>query len=144
MPGPIPKPAAVRQRRNTVASQAALINHEPPLVKAPPLPKRPEGWHKLTKAWWKDIWKSPMQAEFLQADVHALFRLAVLIDLFWTEPNLAVAAEIRLQQQAFGLTPIDRRRLQWQVVQVEEAKDKHERGRARRATVVHDARGILE
>src|SRR5687767_2136605 len=143
MPGPVPKPAAVRQRRNTVASQAALISHEPPLVKAPPLPKRDEGWHKLTKAWWKDIWLSPMRTEFLKADVHALFRLAVLVDLFWNEPNIALAGEIRLQQQAFGLTPIDRRRLQWQVVQSEEAADKYERGRARRATPINDARGVL-
>jgi hypothetical protein len=143
MPGPAPKPAALRQRRNKDVTQAALINRDAPLAKVPPLPKRKDGWHKLTKAWWKDIWQSPMHVEFLRADVHALFRLAVLIDLFWTEPNLAVAAEIRLQQQAFGLTPLDRRRLQWQVIQTEGATDKYERERSRRATPIGDAREIL-
>lgn len=144
MPGPAPKHPAVRQRRNKDVTQAALVNRDGPLAKVPTLPKRADGWHAMTKKWWKDIWQSPMREEFLRADIHALFRLAVLVDLFWSEPNLAVAAEIRLQQQAFGLTPLDRRRLQWQVVQVEEAKDKHERGRSRRATLVQDARGVLE
>ena len=59
------------------------------------------------------MWHSPMAAEFLEADRHALVRLAVLIDAFWNEPSKELAAEIRLEQQAFGLTPIDRRRLQW-------------------------------
>ena len=56
-----------------------------------------------------------MAKEFLEADKHALFRLAILIDRFWLEPTKELGAEIRLEQQAFGLTPIDRRRLQWSV-----------------------------
>jgi hypothetical protein len=62
-----------------------------------------------------------MAGEFLQADFHALARLAVLIDRFWYEPSHTLAAEIRLSQQAFGLTPTDRRRLDWEVARAERA-----------------------
>lgn len=84
----------------------------------PSLPDRGEEqeWHPLTIAWWRDLWHSPMAREFLRVDRHALFRLAVLIDKFWLTPTKEIAAEIRLEQQAFGLTPIDRRRLQWTIV----------------------------
>jgi len=63
-----------------------------------------------------------MAAEFLQADIHGLFRLALLIDAFWLQPTKELAAEIRLQQTAYGLTPIDRRRLQWEVERVEKGR----------------------
>lgn len=86
-----------------------------------------------------------MAAEFLRADEHGLFRLAVLIDDFWRKPSQALAAEIRLEQQAYGLSPLDRRRLQWQVVQTEEAIDQRDRKRSRRATIIDDdARDVLE
>lgn len=64
-----------------------------------------------------------MASEFLEADAHGLFRLAVLIDDYWMADSSAVrrqlAAEIRLQGQGYGLSPLDRRRLQWTVEQVE-------------------------
>lgn len=113
-----------------------------PRQRAPQLPRTRE-WDNMTRRWWKDVWASPMAEEFLRADEHGLFRLAVLIDLFWTEPSQKLAAEIRLQQQAYGLSPLDRRRLQWQVVQTEEAVDRREVRRTRRATVIEDVRGVL-
>jgi len=122
MPGPPPKDPKLRQRRNKTATNRALVRTEAPRQRAPSLPQARE-WHKLTRAWWRDVWRSPMAEEFLRADMHALYRLAVLVDLFWSEPTKEIAAEIRLEQQAFGLTPIDRRRLQWSVEEpVEERK----------------------
>lgn len=76
-------------------------------------------WHALTLTWWRDVWKSPMAAEFLDQDVHGLFVLAELVDQFWYSPDSKLAAEIRQQRMCFGLTPIDRRRLQWEVQKVE-------------------------
>jgi hypothetical protein len=73
----------------------------------------------MTIAWWNDVWRSPMAAEFVQADVHGLYRLAILVDRFWGTPTRDLAAEIRLQQAAYGLTPLDRRRLQWEIKRVE-------------------------
>jgi len=123
MPGPAPKDPKLRQRRNRSSTRATLVRVAKPRQRAPSLPKERD-WHKLTKAWWKDIWHSPMADEYLRADRHALYRLAALIDMFWSEPTKELGAEIRLEQQAFGLTPLDRRRLEWSIEQVEAAQKK--------------------
>jgi hypothetical protein len=68
-----------------------------------------------------------MAAEFLDVDIQGLYVLAALIDQFWNQGSTALAAEIRLQRQCFGLTPIDRRRLQWEVERVEEVADRRRR-----------------
>lgn len=136
MPGPAPKNPAVRQRRNRKSTRARLLTEEKPRQRAPSLPSRGEGeqdWDPLTVAWWFDVWHSPMAEEYVRSDVHALFRLAKLIDMFWAEPSKEFAAEIRIEQQAFGLTPLDRRRLEWTVERAEEAQD---RARERRARTV--------
>lgn len=118
MPGPMPKPGALRQRRNRTSTHAVLFAKQPMRQRAPSLPCD-RGWHRLTLAWWQDVWHSPMAAEFLSVDIHGLYRLAILIDRFWVEPTVNLASEIRQQQTAYGLTPIDRRRLQWEVERVE-------------------------
>lgn len=134
MPGPVPKKPELRQRRNRAVTSATLVadgrKHQRPRL------PRIDGvtWHAMTVAWWREVWRSPMAEEYLRADIHALYRLAVLINQFWGNPSKEMAAEIRLQQQAFGLTPIDRRRLQWEVERVEEVRTRrrtvrdHERG----------------
>lgn len=48
--------------------------------------------------------------------------------------RLLIAGEIRLQRQAFGLTPYDRRRLEWTIENTEDAKDRGAARRQRRAT----------
>ena len=123
MPGPIPKNPQVRQRQNKAATQAKLEVVEEARTRAPKLPRRDDGkkWHPMTRAWWRDVWHSPMAAEYLESDKHALFRLAMLVDKFWHSPSKDLAAEIRLQQQCFGLSPIDRRRLQWEIERVNSA-----------------------
>lgn len=138
MKGPPPKASAVRQRRNRTSTQATLSLVESTRVRAPQLQPRDRLWHPLTRAWWHDVWHSPMAAEFLQADLHGLYRLAVLIDAFWLQPTKELAAEIRQEQTAYGLTPIDRRRLQWEVERVE--KGRHQ---PHRAAAPGDARGYL-
>ncbi|WP_237755002.1 hypothetical protein [Nocardia nova] len=95
----------------------------------PDLPDRDGGWHAQTVAWWDDMWASPMAGEYIDADKHALYMLAVLIDDFWLEPSQKLAAEIRLQRAAFGLTPYDRRRLEWTIETTEEAKERGDRRR---------------
>ena len=121
MPGPPPKSPATRRRRNRASTATTLAVAGVP-AKPPALPAERD-WHPQTKCWWEDTWRSPMSAEFLQADAHGLFRLALLIDDYWTADSATqrrkLAAEIRLQGQGYGLSPLDRRRLQWQVEQVE-------------------------
>jgi len=142
MSGPPPKNPKIRQRRNRSVTSATLTATDKPRQRAPRLPKRDGGqaWHRLTRAWWRDVWHSPMSGQFLNADKHALYRLAILIDKFWLEPSGRLAAEIRLEQQAFGLTPIDRRRLQWSVEREEERRT---RTRTRQAPREDDPRKIL-
>jgi hypothetical protein len=76
-----------------------------------------------------------MAPEYDDSDRHGLFSLAVLVDDFWhcgeAKLRTAIAAEIRQQRQCFGLTPIDRRRLQWEIERSEDAQD---RGQRRRGT----------
>jgi hypothetical protein len=123
MPGPNPKnnPA----RRNATSTRAHLsVVHD---VQAPLLPKGRD-WHWQTESWWRDIWASPMAPEFDDSDKHGLFALAMLVDDFWVADSASerakLSAEIRLQRQCFGLTPIDRRRLQWEIDRGEEAEEK--------------------
>lgn len=137
MPGPPPKPLATRQRRGSVSTAATLRVPEPGQIKIPPLPERPEGWTGMTRAWWKDIWSSPMSPEWDQSDLHGLWVMAAVVDDFWTANSSSArqdaSAEIRLQAVRFGLSPIDRRRLQWEIERTEEAVDKGKKRQARQS-----------
>lgn len=62
-----------------------------------------------------------MVGEYVQSDLHRLYMLADLLDLYWYGSR-GLAVEIRLQGQCFGLTPLDRRRLQWEIQKVEEGE----------------------
>ena len=118
MKGPTPKNPATRRRTNRVSTARTLA--PAPAAKVPALPAGRE-WNELTLAWWRDVWASPMVSEFLDADAHGLLLLADLIDRYWREPSQSLAAEIRQHRQEFGLTPIARRRLQWEVARAEDA-----------------------
>lgn len=116
----IPKAPGTRQRRNKTSTAATL--HQ---VVDAAIPDLPAGmtWHPLTRSWWVDVWSSPMSAEFDPSDLHGMFVLAMLVDRFWLEPSTGLAGEIRLQRQCFGLSPIDRRRLQWEIDRGESAEE---------------------
>jgi hypothetical protein len=124
----------MRERRNKDVTAATLLDARP-LKGIPELPKRRRKWGVETIAWWKDIWRSPMAPEFIQSDIHQLYILADLTDQYWREsatkrgPSPALATEIRLQRQCFGMTPIDRRRLQWSVEKAEGASAKGQKRR---------------
>ena len=119
MSGPAPKARSLRQRRNRVSTQAALAAEDGGRRRAAPPLHRQWMMHPMTRRWWKDVWHSPMAAEFLKSDVHQLYILAELLNRFWWAPTTALAAEVRQHRLAFGLTPIDRRRLQWEIGQDE-------------------------
>jgi len=151
MPGPAPKPADLRQRRNkkTGASTLPPLNNKQEKSKKTPALQNPDKrkFHKLTRAWWKRVWESPMAGEYLPTDIDGLARLAILIDNYYQNPADKKAkellGEIRLQEARFGLSPVDRSRLQWEVQRGEEAEQK--RKPKQRSTPPHkaDPRGIL-
>jgi hypothetical protein len=148
VPGPIPKHPDIRQHRIKRTTRATLVDDGMPLAKPVRLPACPNDgkWHPMAKRFWDDVWESPMISEYLLADVHGLLRLTALIDQFWKKPTVSLSGEIRLMGQLFGLSPIDRRRLEWQIVSTEEAKDKRNSNRVKRAIQIDhdDPRMILE
>ena len=131
MPGPAPKHSSARARRNK-ASTAATLAADPDLI-APDLPG--EHWHPMTLSFWNDLWSSPMAPEYDDSDRHGLFMLAQIVNDFWTTESAdmrkSLAAEIRMQRNRYGLSPMDRRSLQWEIERVEEAQGRGDRRRAR-------------
>ena len=133
--GPPPKDPRIRQRKNRIAG-AAVLPAEGSKRPAPPLPEREccdsedckvcggsgvYPWHPETRDYWKLVWASPMATEYVPADVPGLVGVFKLIDRF-NYGDLSLAAEIRLQRVCYGLTPIDRRRLQWEIEKVEQVQ----------------------
>jgi hypothetical protein len=137
--GPAPKPAHLRQRTNKKAGFATLQAPESPEIPQIPNPDRRE-WHPLTLAAWQHAWESPMASQWLDTDVDAMGRLALLWDALY-HGAITVLAEIRLQEQRFGLSPLDRSRLQWEVSRAEEVERRRPKPVTRTGTV--DPRGIL-
>jgi len=74
-----------------------------------------------------------MAPEWHKSDTHNVIYCAMLLQDFWTAPSAKdrkdAIAEYRLQRKDLGLTPYDRRRLEWTIETAEESKD---RGQARR------------
>jgi hypothetical protein len=145
--GPAPKPANLRQRRNKKVGATTLSVAEPDQAvktKVPTL-QNPDKrkFHKLTRAWWKRVWSSPMAGEYLPTDIDGLARLAILVDEYYKKPHREVMAEIRLQEARFGLSPVDRSRLQWEVSRGEEAERKRRPPEPQHKKSEKDPRGIL-
>lgn len=127
--GPAPKPAHLRQRTNRKAGHATISAPENPDI--PEIPN-PDGraWHPLTLKDWKDACESPMASQWLATDWAGVGRLAVLWDNFYKQPDVETIKEIRLQSPLYGLSPLDRSRLQWEVARGEEAERKRPRAKA--------------
>jgi len=81
----------------------------------------------MTLEVWREWWESEMAGEWLQTDIAGLGLVAILYDDFYRRPNVDTLKEIRLQRQCFGLTPIDRSRLQWEIFKGEESERKRTR-----------------
>ncbi len=144
---PLPKNPATRQRANKQPTRAVLPVEARPIRTTPKLPAHPEkkAWHPLAKQFWADVWASPMASQYVEADIHGLIRMLVLTDAFFREPRVSVSAELRLLSQLYGLSPIDRRRLEWTVAKSEDAVEQIERKRAKVGRVVkgNDPREVL-
>lgn len=177
MPGPPPKPSALRQRTNKASTKATLPpegSDELEDRKIPTLPDRPctgwpsekgvgggpcglglpaktcaycdstgvLSWGPLAVDFWEAVWRSPMSAEFVQADIPGLYILADLTDRYWRGES-SLAAEIRLQRQQYGLDSLARRRLQWEVGKVENAKRRAPAATLAQPTRKTDPRQVL-
>lgn len=122
MPGPAPKPASQRRRVNKTTGRRTLPA-KAPRRRAPALGTRRPAWLMATRAWWATIWASPMSTTWIAADVPALKRLAVLVELVGRgQVSATLLAEIRQLEDRFGLSPLARRKLEWEIEQGREAE----------------------
>lgn len=130
MPGPAPKPADERQRRNK-----RDIGQLVPIESARILPKPPDGLLAITKVAWEGFWLTPLAQLITAADRPALDRLFGLydeLDRIWRFARKhrmvtgsqgqevlnplykeadSLRGEIRALEDRFGLTPMARLKL---------------------------------
>jgi hypothetical protein len=99
----------------------------------------------LTLQVWREWWESAMASQWLPTDVAGLGLIAILYDEYYKQPHVDYVKEIRLQRPCFGLTPLDRSRLQWEVSRSDAEVLKQDRRveSSRRRTRTHDPRHIL-
>lgn len=124
------KHASTRARANKAPTAATLKSSGEEI---PAMPEVVE-WHPEAVAWWDDVWSSPMSPEWDDSDIHNVTICALLYNDVWLAESASdrqkAAAEFRLQRKDLGLTPYDRRRLEWSIESAENAKDS---GKARRS-----------
>lgn len=130
MPGPAPKPANERQRRNH-----RDIGEIVPIESARLIPNHPPGLLAITKAAWESFWTTPLAQIITDADLPALHRLFDLydeLDRIWRaakkhrivtgsqgqdvlnplyKQSDSLRNEIRQLEDRFGLTPMARLKL---------------------------------
>ena len=158
MPGPLPNPQARRRKANPKAGARVLSVVAPGDLEHVPEPHRelpPGTWRAATVRWWADVVASPMASEWTEVDWHGLRRLAVLVDtvekgfavltqadedldvkerVACAEVAIKALSELRMQGALYGLTPIDRARLHWELDKGDKAKaDRAQRSRPQAA-----------
>ena len=115
------KPPSKRQRRNHVDVRELEV----PDVGLVPHPMK-KGWDRRTRLHWRKIWASPMAKEYLDVDVEGLYLLMDLVEDYWksetVRDKVSLESSINRQRQEFGLSPLSRRRLQWEIKRVEAEK----------------------
>lgn len=88
----------------------------------------------MARQWWDDVWSSPMSPEWDDSDLHNVILCAMLYNDIWMaetpKDRKDAAAEYRLQRKDLGLTPYDRRRLEWTIETASEAREKGEKRRS--------------
>lgn len=127
MPGPAPKPAGQRRRRNSYAGEATLPAHGPQdaagdPIPAPGLPVSADmeiAWIDVVVQWWDDIWASPMANRWdRRTDLMPLLRLATLTQAALMGDTKG-AAEARQLEDRYGLNALARRKLGWVIAEKE-------------------------
>ena len=148
--GPAAKDPSVRARTNKHSTKATLYAIEAGDVDIPPMPPAghyvpspfPESsehyvepfWYPAVVAWWNDIWSSPMSSEFSDSDMHGLYMGCKQLQESLNPRNKATeqaAFMTKFEQTSrnFGLNPMARRSLQWEIDRGDEANDRTDKRR---------------
>lgn len=92
-------------------------------------------WYEPVKAWWDDIWSSPMSSEFVESDIHGLYMACVYMHE-GLNPYYKVSDRLKMMQafektiKDYGLTPTAREALRWQISQGTQAQNRTNQIRA--------------
>lgn len=106
-PGPLPKPASQRARRNRDRIEHRTLETAP--AAQPPLPDD-RSWPDATRRWWQAWGESPLATD-LDALAWCELLIAASLHAEVSEGDLRFAGELRLRVAKFGATPEDRARL---------------------------------
>lgn len=92
-------------------------------------------WCEAVKAWWGDIWSSPMSGEFVSSDIHSLYLACYYLHeslnaFYRPSDRLAFGRQFQATIKDFGLTPSARESLRWQVAQGTVAQQRTDKARA--------------
>lgn len=117
--GPAPKAQHHRERdtrRRITAQETAVTDHGQRLG-----PDLPGGYDESVVAWY-ETWRTSPQAEAFEAtDWQRLQMLAPLVQSYYRSPTAAAFSELRLNEERFGATLVDRQRLRMRIVREQEA-----------------------
>ncbi len=115
MPGPLPKPAETRQRRNAPTYPETALPAEGRQGPPPPLPSFKD-WHPRTLEAWAAWWATP-QAVLWDQTGKTLHRWALLYDVLVVDPSAppSVQAQLIQLEDRHGMSPQAMAKLRWAV-----------------------------
>ena len=108
--GPAPKPAATRVRRNRMSGARTFE-----VDGGSSIPELPDRYDPRTRNWWEAVQASPMVEEYTESDWQGLLAVAALLELWWVTADPRALTEWRAGCRDFGLTPIARHSLAWEI-----------------------------
>jgi hypothetical protein len=122
--GPAPKLQHQRERDTKRRQSDAVLLRADGELRGPDLPPGIVNPHPETLRWW-DTWRRSPQAQlFEDTDWEALKRAALLHDYVWKapqKPSAAAISELRLIEERYGATYVDRQRAKIQIERGEPA-----------------------
>lgn len=125
MPGPLPKPADQRRRKNEPTYKPVVLPSEGRQGPAPKLPNL-RSWKKQTKDAWNHWWSTP-QATMWDQSGSSLHRWALLYDMLVCREGAmpAINAQLTAIEDRHGFSPQAMAKLRWSVAadEVSEKRD---------------------
>ncbi|WGH21074.1 terminase small subunit [Arthrobacter phage Cassia] len=120
--GPAPKTQHQRERDTKRRQADAVLLRADGVLRGPDLPSSIVLPHPETVAWWETWRRSPQAQLFEPTDWEALKRAALLHDYVWKstttpggKPSAAAISELRLIEERYGATYVDRQRAKIQI-----------------------------
>jgi hypothetical protein len=108
----LPKPPSQRRRQNRIAGERVI----PADAKREAMPELVGDYTDETRRWWQQVWKSPIATMYLDCDTPGLELIAMLVDrVNRGTASAALLGELRQREDRYGLNPLSRRRLGWEI-----------------------------